>query len=324
MENLLKIIVKEYSISISHMEQLNIGFDINTSIYKLFSEDKKIYFLKIRSGNFNESCMSIPYILSKEMKFKNLIDPIKTLENKLFVKMSPYYLMLFPYVNGQSGWNVSLSKDQFVEFGEFMNNLHSTNILNKYTKNIITENYNEKYRENVKNIMKNIKNKNHGNSVIMDFSNCLQDNKKIIIEMIRNAENIIKEMVNEDQKMCLCHGDIHAGNILIDNNDFYIVDWDTITLAPKEKDLMFIGGGIGDKWNQEKEVEYFYAGYGNELSVDKKLIKYYRCERIIQDIYEFYQQIMDKNTDEEERKLCLEIFKKQFEKNNVVEIAMKT
>ncbi|MHB9295519.1 hypothetical protein PilKf_01265 [Pillotina sp. SPG140] len=119
MENLLKIIEKEYSISISHMEQLNIGFDINTSIYKLFSENKKIYFLKIRSGIFNESCISVPYILSKEMKFKNLIDPIKTLGNKLFVKMSPYYLMLFPYINGQSGWNISLSKEQFIEGEEY-------------------------------------------------------------------------------------------------------------------------------------------------------------------------------------------------------------
>jgi spectinomycin phosphotransferase len=231
--------------------------------------------------------------------------------------------MLFPYINGQSGWNISLSKEQFIEFGKFMYNLHSANIPNKYTTNIITENYNKGYRENVKNIMGNIKNKNHGHSVIIDFINCLKDNKNIIIEMILSAENIIKEIINEDQKMCLCHGDIHAGNILIDNNDFYIVDWDTLILAPKERDLMFIGGGIGGKWNKEKEVEYFYAGYGNELSVDKKLIKYYRYERIIQDIYEFYQQIMDKNTEEEERKLCFELFKKQFEQNNVVEIAMK-
>jgi hypothetical protein len=42
----------------------------------------------------------------------------------------------------------------------------------------------------------------------------------------------------------LCHSDIHAGNILIDvNDDFYIVDWDNPILAPKEHDLMFIGGG---------------------------------------------------------------------------------
>jgi spectinomycin phosphotransferase len=124
--------------------------------------------------------------------------------------------------------------------------------------------------------------------------------------------------------MCLCHGDVHADNILINQNNFYIVDWDTIIVAPREKGLMFIGGGVGNKWNKLEEIEYFYYGYGKETDIDKKIIKYYRCERIIQDIYEFYNQIVNIETEEEERKLCLKIFKKQFEANNVVDIALRT
>ena len=42
----------------------------------------------------------------------------------------------------------------------------------------------------------------------------------------------------------LCHSDIHGGNILIaDTGELYVVDWDDPILAPKERDLMFIGGG---------------------------------------------------------------------------------
>ena len=47
----------------------------------------------------------------------------------------------------------------------------------------------------------------------------------------------------------VCHFDIHAGNILIDDDgSLYIVDWDDPILAPKERDLMYIGGGLLGGW----------------------------------------------------------------------------
>jgi spectinomycin phosphotransferase len=37
----------------------------------------------------------------------------------------------------------------------------------------------------------------------------------------------------------------HAGNVVVGaDNELTIVDWDEPILAPKERDLMFIGGGV--------------------------------------------------------------------------------
>jgi thiamine kinase-like enzyme len=45
--------------------------------------------------------------------------------------------------------------------------------------------------------------------------------------------------------LVLCHADIHTGNVLLDTaNNLWIVDWDETMLAPKERDLMFVVGGI--------------------------------------------------------------------------------
>jgi spectinomycin phosphotransferase len=135
-------------------------------------------------------------------------------------------------------------------------------------------------------------------------------------------ENTINNISCEN--ICLCHGDIHAGNLLFGENGLYIVDWDTLVLASKEKDLMYIGGGIGNKWNKNDDIENFYKGYGQEIEIDKKLIKYYRCKRIIQDIYYFIKEINDLKYSNERRNICLGIFKNQFEPDNVVELALKT
>jgi hypothetical protein len=125
MKHLMEIIKKEYGLSIYLVEKLNIGFDQHTAIYKLFSKTDEIYFLKTRSGNFNELCITVPFWMSTKFNLPHLIDPIKTIKNKLFVKILSCRLMLFSFIDGQSGWDISLTKEQFYEFGKFMFNLHS-------------------------------------------------------------------------------------------------------------------------------------------------------------------------------------------------------
>jgi len=68
-----------------------------------------------------------------------------------------------------------------------------------------------------------------------------------------------------DSTFILCHADIHAWNLLIDvNGRLYIVDWDTLIFAPKERDLMFVGAGLGGNGHSLQEEEtLFYQGYGS-------------------------------------------------------------
>jgi 5-methylthioribose kinase len=125
-------------------------------------------------------------------------------------------------------------------------------------------------------------------------------------------------------KYCICHGDIHAANILISKDDFFIVDWDTLIMAPKERDLMFIGAGIANKWNTEHEAELFYRGYGEYDTVNLSIINYYRYIRIIEDIVVFSEQFFAQNTDEKNQKTIIEIVEKTFLPGNVVEVALRT
>ena len=123
----------------------------------------------------------------------------------------------------------------------------------------------------------------------------------------------------------MCHSDIHAGNILIDANDnLYIVDWDNPILAPKERDLMFIGGGQGFAGHSAQEEEtLFYRGYG-PTQIDPSALAYYRYERIIQDIAVFCEQIFLTNAGGEDREQSLRYLISNFLPNNTIEIAHKS
>jgi len=122
----------------------------------------------------------------------------------------------------------------------------------------------------------------------------------------------------------LCHSDLHAGNVLVGDNDrISIVDWDTLILAPKERDLMFIGGGVGHVWNQPQEEALFYEGYGLK-DIDLVALAYYRYERIAKDVLEFRDQMFDATASAEDREEGLRQMQSQFLPGDVVAIAHRS
>ena len=79
--------------------------------------------------------------------------------------------------------------------------------------------------------------------------------------------------------------DIHAGK------DACICrDW-IARLAPRERDLMFIGAGVAGHWRDAQEAAWFYEGYGPQQP-DAQAMAYYRCERIVADVVDYCEQIM--------------------------------
>ena len=112
----------------------------------------------------------------------------------------------------------------------------------------------------------------------------LKENKDTVQILVDRAELLAKKCQDQMGEFVLCHSDIHGGNVLIDEqNSIFIVDWDDPIMAPKERDLMFIGGGVANVWNKPREEKFFYEGY-ESINVNQMLIAHYRHERILEDI----------------------------------------
>jgi spectinomycin phosphotransferase len=95
-------------------------------------------------------------------------------------------------------------------------------------------------------------------------------------------------------------------------------------LAPKERDLMFIGGGLmGNKRTPEEEEALFYRGYG-PTQVDLRALAYYRCERIIEDIAVECQQIFSTAEGGDDRAQALDYLKANFLPNQTIDLALRT
>jgi len=144
-----------------------------------------------------------------------------------------------------------------------------------------------------------------------------------IQSIVERAEQLAQALQNRAVKLAVCHSDLHGRNVLVGADDeLAIVDWDAPILAPKERDLMFIGGGVGGIWNNDQEASWFYQGYG-QTEIDLVALSYYRYERIVVDIAEDSEQIFGMQGSVEERQKALGLMN-QFLPNNVVEIAHRS
>ena len=311
-----------YLLQFNSIQQLFTGADKDTFVYKAVSDERKTFFMKIRTGDLKESSVEIPYLLS-QYAGPHIIKPIKTIEENLFLKLMDCTVILYPFIDGKTAKETRLTMQQWNKFGEVLRAIHDYKI-NKNSNEIPLETYDAQWRTKLKKYLNELNNKERDNLCVKQFINLYDQKSELIKFIIYRAEDLLGKMKKARNDYCLCHGDIHAGNILISRDrNFFLTDWDTLIIAPKERDLMFIGGGVGNTWNKKEEEAAFYEGYGGKENVDEEIISYYRFERIIVDLVEYYEQFFVENIEEKNQRAILDRVGSAFHPNGVVDMAFQ-
>jgi hypothetical protein len=116
-----------------------------------------------------------------------------------------------------------------------------------------------------------------------------------------------------------------VGNVLLDRDQqLWIVDWDETILALKERDLMFVVGGIGRDLVSPHETTCFSQGYG-DTTIDPHALVYYRYAWAVQDMAAYGERVFfSPNLGEETRRDALRGFMNMFEPGNIVAIAFES
>ena len=144
----------------------------------------------------------------------------------------------------------------------------------------------------------------------------------LINHLIGRADELGFALQTRPLDQVLCHSDVHPGNLLVSGDEtLYIVDWDNPIFAPKERDLMLIGGCY--RWRDAREEALFYQGYG-QTEIDRMALAYYRCERIIQDIAAYCKQLLSTQEGGKDREQGLMYFTSNFLPGYEIEIAFGT
>lgn len=123
-----------------------------------------------------------------------------------------------------------------------------------------------------------------------------------VLALLEQADGLGRELQTRKAPSVVCHGDPHLGNVLIGQHErVWLIDWDDSVLAPRERDLIFILGGVlAFAPVTQQQQSWFFDGYG-ATNLDPIRLAYYRCVRALEDLAYPAAQIveMHRSTDRE-------------------------
>jgi len=320
-ERLAACLQDGYGLRLVDVNFLPLGADRNTAVYRVVAVDGTPCFVKLRSGAFDELSVALPKFLH-DQGIRQVIAPRTAHTGQLWVSLDVFKVIVYPFIEGRNGYEVDLSDRHWGEFGAALKRIHTVEVPPALLRRLRRESYSPQGRESVKTFLGQAEGTEFNDPVAGELAAFLKEKRPAILDLVGRADRLARALQARSPELVLCHSDVHAGNVLVDANDaFYIVDWDDPILAPKERDLMFVGGGqgFGGHTLQEEET-LFYEAYG-PVQIDPFALAYYRYERIVQDLAAFCEQIFLTNAHGEDRVQALVFLKSNFLTHNTIEIA---
>lgn len=246
------------------------GYDSAATVYRLGAD----HVLKARRGRPYEPGVVVPAALA-EQGMPGIPAPIGTVDGRLWTSTGngELGLTLHPFIEGTTAAAIGLSPDQWRQFGAMVRRLHDAELP---VAGLPAERHQPKWG---------------GADRTWDDARavvpCLgDDHRNTFARLIDDAEKLATEL--PDSPHVLCHADLHTYNVLVDPADgLWLLDWDEVMLAPRERDLMFVtGGGISRELVSPDAERAFASGYG-DVRLDADALRYYRLTWAVQDIADY-------------------------------------
>ena len=323
-ETIVACLHDEYRLQIASIEFLPLGADRHTAVYRVNANDGTPYFIKLRSGDFDPMSIIVPKYLH-DQGIAQIIPPHATHSQTLWADLGDFKLTVSPYNEGRDGYTVTLTDQHWVDLGRVLKQIHTAALPAAITDHLKRETFSDHWYEAVRTFQQSAAETPYPDPVSAQLAAFLIAHKATINNLVNRAEYLAGFLQARPGEFVLCHADIHAANVLIDSDDqLYVVDWDTLILAPKARDLMYVGGGqFVNQRTPDEEAHLFYQGYG-PTQADPVGLAYYRYMRIIEDIAVYCEEILLTDGDGEDRANGLRQLTRQFEPGNVVEIAFRS
>ncbi len=322
--SILACLRDDFGLEAVRVEFLPLGADLHTAVYRAETQDGRAWFVKLRSGDFEETSVRLPLYLA-EKGVPHILAPLTTKSGLPWAGLDDYKVMLYPFIAGVDGYQAALSPAGWREFGASLRRIHDLRLPPALQSRIPCESYTSSAGATIRAYLQRIETEIYTDPTAARAAALLRKQRKAVLELLERAENGARDLQSlacAARETVLCHSDLHAGNLLIQpGGDFYIIDWDDPILALKERDLMFIGGAQGFTGvSPAQEMEFFYRGYG-KTQIDRQALTYYRCQRILEDIAIFCEQLLGSTEGGPDREQALVWLGSNFAPGGTIEAA---
>ena len=280
-----------YDVPVAALTFLPIGHDSAAWAYRVEATDGAAYFLKVRARIANVVSLVVP----RHVQGRGVIEavaPLPTLGRALWVELDGFALILYPFVDGTTGMAGGMAERHWTVFGAALGRLHATPLAPELDRHVRRESFVPAWGEVARRLDAHIAARAFADPVACELADFWRTRREEIRALVERAEALGERLRAAAPPPVLCHADAHTANVMIDSADrLRIVDWDETVLAPRERDLMFVVGGIRSDLVGPRAEARFFQGYG-PTTVDPLALAYYRHAWAVNDVGSFGEQAL--------------------------------
>lgn len=310
-----------YGLAVTALTFLPLGHDSSAWAYRVQAADGRDYFLKARAGGGNPAGLLVPRALH-DRGLTQVVAPLPTATGALWAAAGNYAAILYPFVAGATAMAHGLSDEQWVAYGALLRRVHDTPLTTELARVLGRESFMPDGAEVVRRLDARIAAGGFDDPAARALATLWQARQADIHRLLDRAEDLGQRLAAAKPGLVLCHTDIHTNNVLVDDEGrVWFVDWDETLLAPRERDLLFIVGGLWRGLVEPREEALFFQGYG-AAAVDPLALAYYRYARAVSDLgYEGEQIFFRPDLGPDTRREAVERIGRLFSPGRLVELA---
>lgn len=324
-ESLRALLRTQYGLATRALTFLPIGSDPQSSVYRLDAADGNAYFVKRRAGDgFRPSSLEIPAFLA-DAGVPHLIPPLRTQSGTHWVTDGDAAVFLYPFAPARPAAAVGLTGAQWSDLGTAIRQIHARTLPAPLHSALRVESYVPSRRPVIDQIGAALPEMARGDPIAQALARFWSSRQEVIDLVVARGDRLGPALRQSRRPLVLCHADLHLWNIVVDESqEWWIVDWDEIVMAPKERDLMFVIGGIGHGLVRADETARFLEGYG-EPEIDPLGLAYYRFAWAAADIAAYAEEaVLTPGLSDAVRRDALAGLQATFAPGNIVDIALGT
>ena len=259
--------------------------------YKVYTDDGNLFFLKV----YDKNRRSIAYILDSVPTYLFFIDWLNsdallkgkiskltnTHDGDIKIEDENYIYILMEYIEGHTVGERQLTGKQIKELADIVARLHTT----PPPVSIHTESITEKFQLLFLNTLREWLTSELG-TLKPGIQDVLMPFRISLIRQIDELEARKTELSEGNFSFVLCHTDIHNWNIIADENNIHLIDWEGIKYAPAEADIFGF-------YQEAYFLEFMkcYQDLRPSYEINMELLSYYMMSRHMTDLWEGIEQL---------------------------------
>ncbi|MBA2679443.1 MAG: aminoglycoside phosphotransferase family protein [Ktedonobacteraceae bacterium] len=300
-EHLRTSLREHYDIYPTTLEFLPIGLDYHAGVYRVVSELGTPYLLKIKSGSLYEPGCLVPRLLY-DQGITSVVAPLPTRSNTLWTRVEDWNVIVYPFLVGDTSWT-GMMDEQWKDLGSIFKRIHQVILPSSGFESLRNETFDPtEYTHwirafEIQHLQEVAEESVSKRALRLSWI----AHQPAIHMVVSSMEKLAGVLQSQALPFVVCHADLHPANLLRDQaGRVFVIDWDEVMLASKERDFLFINE-IPANNDALPGTPAFFQGYG-QVDIDWTALTYYRYERVIQDLIACTQEVFCRDDLGEETK----------------------